>query len=79
MQSLSHNEAGGNRLPSCIGNYAPWCAQNCPQATAWECLTATQLAQAREANRLRRRRAGEVPPERRHLLRLGYAPGCLLD
>lgn len=79
MQRISHHEAEVNRLPSCHGNYAPWCAQDCPQAVAWECLEFSRLAQAREANRLARRRSREVPPERRHLLRLGYPAGVLLD
>ena len=79
MKNLSHQHVEVNRLPACIGNYSPSCAQDCPQAVAWECLEASRLAQEQEANRLRRRQARMVPPERHHLLRLGYAPGCLSD
>ena len=74
MSNLSHPEAVVNRLPACIGHYATWCAQDCPQAVAWECLEASRLAQAREDARLARRRAGELGPVGRHLARLGYGP-----
>ncbi len=76
---LPHTAESVNRLPSCFGNYSPECARDCPRDVAWECLECSKLEAAREANRLRGRRAGGMTPEKRYLLRLGYPPGVLED
>lgn len=69
-----------NQPPACFGGYDDArCFGECTRETRWECLESARLAQEREANKLRRRQARMVPPERHHLLRLGYPVGVLLD
>jgi hypothetical protein len=58
--------------PNCIGNYKPGICADCRKETRWECLEATRLSELQEANRLKRKQLGEVSPEMKHLLRLGY-------
>lgn len=69
-----------SHIPACFGRYdASQCPWQCSREIRWECLDSARLSQEREANRLARRWLREVPPERRHLLRLGYPAGVLLD
>lgn len=68
-------DANCESVPACLGQYdASRCPWECPRETRWECLEIARLAQDREANQHRRRRAGELGPVGRHLRRLGYGP-----
>lgn len=60
-----------NKL-ECFGNYSPKLCGDCPKETRWECLTAAQLQATKEANRLARRRAGQLGPVGRSLAQRGY-------
>ena len=60
--------------PSCFGCYRPACEGRCAERITLKCLAYRQTLAQEAANRLARRRAGELGPAGRALVRLGYPP-----